>query len=234
MTDVEAKAKRAWVNACFATCLAFALPLAGCSFIEARPVTTRDDAKSVQLYQQAASRGDVPAMVNLGYMYERGMGRLPQDDVEAARLYRLAADQGSPLGRTNLAIMYAGGQGVEHDDTEAVRLLVLASQQDYNKAKLYLAAFYVAGRGGIASNDATAIGCLNFAAEHGEIWALHRIADMYEHGEGGLERNLNMAIQFNERMANKWGSREARAHLSILYEQRRQRDASTEGTLTAP
>jgi TPR repeat protein len=39
---------------------------------------------------------------NLGFLYSRGRGGLPQDDREAARLYKLAADQGNNFAQAVL------------------------------------------------------------------------------------------------------------------------------------
>ena len=44
-------------------------------------------------YRQAAERGNQLAQYNLGYMYEKGQGVLP-DEVQALMWYNLAAIQG--------------------------------------------------------------------------------------------------------------------------------------------
>lgn len=209
-------------------CCVLALSLTGCQTTREQPDVSFYADKAAAIYRDASLQGDPAAMVNLGYLYERGQG-VDRDEAEAARLYRGAADKGHLLGQFNLAVLYTGGRGVPQDDIAAVRLFRLASRQGHEKATTYLAAFYVAGRGNIAADDAEAIAALHEAADAGgtgEIWALERLAAMYETGDGGVPKDLDRAIFYTERMADRWGSEAAKRHLGELYEQRRAQNSA--------
>ena len=78
----------------------------------------KDYAKAVQLYRPLAAAGNPEAQVNLGYMYDEGLG-VSRDYGEAVRWYRFAADQGEPQGLSNLANMYRDGVGVQQDYVQA-------------------------------------------------------------------------------------------------------------------
>ena len=69
-------------------------------------------------YRLAAEQGLATAQLNLGNMYNTGMGVL-KDDAEAVRWYRLAAEQGEATAQFNLGIMCANGEGVLKDSVIA-------------------------------------------------------------------------------------------------------------------
>jgi hypothetical protein len=86
------------------------------------------NAGAVRLYRQAADRGYVPAISNLGIMYRDAAG-VSRDIPEAVRLFRVAADQEYGPSQYYLGAMYENGTGVERDLAEAVRLYRLSAQQ---------------------------------------------------------------------------------------------------------
>ena len=55
----------------------------------------------MELYQQAADQGYLPAICDLGLCYELGMG-VEMDKLRAAELYREAADQDYAPAQCNL------------------------------------------------------------------------------------------------------------------------------------
>ena len=75
-----------------------------------------------------AEQGDATAQVNLGLMYEYGLG-VAQDYYEAVKWYRLAAEQGEAIAQYNLGYMYEYGRGVPQDDYEAVKWYRLSAEQ---------------------------------------------------------------------------------------------------------
>ena len=78
-------------------------------------LSAQDDLDTVR---QAAEQGDASAQLNLGFMYNTGMGVL-KDAAEAVRWYRLAAEQGLASAQFNLGNMYANGHGVLKDSVLA-------------------------------------------------------------------------------------------------------------------
>jgi len=63
--------------------------------------TTKDPAKAIQLYCEAARLGDVEAQYNIGWMYAMGRG-IPRDDATAAYFFTMAAKQGDQLAKRML------------------------------------------------------------------------------------------------------------------------------------
>lgn len=62
---------------------------------------TRDPAKAVRLYCEAARLGDVEAQYNLGWMYANGRG-VRRDDATAAYFFAMAAKQGDAVSQRML------------------------------------------------------------------------------------------------------------------------------------
>ncbi|MEM1143783.1 MAG: caspase family protein [Pseudomonadota bacterium] len=69
---------------------------------------------SLAVWMPAAEAGDVEAMVNVGEIFERGLGDQPNYEV-AAIWYRKAADAGNSRAQFNLGTLYEQGLGVPED-----------------------------------------------------------------------------------------------------------------------
>lgn len=83
----------------------------------------RSDGAAVRLYRKACADEDAWSCVNLGYMYEKGLG-VEQDYMEAARLYGLGCDGGNMRGCSNLGdVTYRGLGSVRSDRAEGLWLL---------------------------------------------------------------------------------------------------------------
>lgn len=80
---------------------------------------TKDVAKAIMLYQQAAELGHIGALYTLGKIYGEGVGTA-KDSVKAANWYRLAAGQGEVHAQHHLAQMYALGTGVPKSEQLAI------------------------------------------------------------------------------------------------------------------
>ena len=63
-------------------------------------------------------KGHLEAQLNLGFMYNQGLG-VPQDNIEAAKWYRQAAEQGLAEAQAELGTLYFHGLGVPQDFFEA-------------------------------------------------------------------------------------------------------------------
>ena len=98
----------------------------------------QDDARAVELYQQAADMGYARAMHNLGFMYAEGRG-VGQDEFKALDFYRAALEQSYLPAATSLGIAYAEGRGVTREPRTAAMLLRKASAGGDKRAKDYLA-----------------------------------------------------------------------------------------------
>lgn len=73
----------------------------GCNYLYGTGNKTKDYAKALEYFQVAANRGHSNSQVNLGFMYDQGMG-VPQDYSEAAKWYLKAAAQGDEDAKKKL------------------------------------------------------------------------------------------------------------------------------------
>ena len=80
-----------------------------------------DYPKAAIWFQKAASLNYVPALTQLGVMYNSdGSLGVPEDHAEAAQLYMKAAQAGDAQAMNNLGLMYGRGQGVPQDIAKAL------------------------------------------------------------------------------------------------------------------
>ena len=94
-------------------------------------VLPQDYKKAASYYDRAASQGDAVACVNLGCLYEKGLG-VEQDMGKAARLYRKAARQGDAEAYFCLGCLY---EKHYHDVSEAIRWYRQAARAGHEKAE---------------------------------------------------------------------------------------------------
>lgn len=82
--------------------------------------------------QRRARGGDAEAQVDLGALYEKGMGGVNRDGAEALRWYRRAADQGNVYGQYFYALLLGrGSSGVTRDEETAAIWFAKASAQRF-------------------------------------------------------------------------------------------------------
>ncbi len=102
---------------------------------------TKDYAKAMKYARIAAERGNTDAMVDIGLMYNNGLG-VTQDYAEAVKWYRKAAEQGDAWGQNNLGNKYRDGLGVTQDYSEAVKWYRKAAEQGNANAQCSLGYMY--------------------------------------------------------------------------------------------
>jgi tetratricopeptide (TPR) repeat protein len=89
-----------------------------------------DHVEAMKHYRKAADQGHAGAQVNVGYLYDRGLG-VQQDYAEAMKWYRLSADQGNATAQNNVGVLYHNGWGVPQDHGEALRWYRKGTDQNY-------------------------------------------------------------------------------------------------------
>ena len=87
-------------------------PGLGCKYLNGKGVA-RDYAKAMQRFLRAIEGAHSGARVNLGYMYQNGLG-VKQDLKAAFNLYCNASSD-KATGAYNMAMIYRDGLGVEKD-----------------------------------------------------------------------------------------------------------------------
>jgi uncharacterized protein len=173
--------------------------------------------EAIKHYKLAASLGTVPALVDLGEMFQEengGMlvgtrGKFPADHAEGLRCLREAAQKGDTWGMFGLGIAYEEGKGVDENLDEALvwyqksasagniqgmikSAQLLRQKRRFNEAIVWL-------RRGIEAGDS--------------YWrATMRLADMYEAGEG-VPRDHNEAVRLYE-LADNAGELDALSWLA--------------------
>jgi TPR repeat protein len=143
-------------------------------------IATGDLERAVTLYQDAADRGDLRAMVSLGLLMEQGQG-LPQNQTEALRLYQKAANGGSPDGMINLAYALFNGAGVQPDPDRAIALFRAAADLGSPIATFNLG---VLTQDGVTGEPAEALALFRKAAQAGEMRGYVAGAILLDEGRG--------------------------------------------------
>ncbi|TIL63797.1 MAG: sel1 repeat family protein, partial [Mesorhizobium sp.] len=103
--------------------------------------------------QQAADRGHVRAVFELGYLHATGTG-LAADRKQANTFYAAAADKGDPYGMTSWGRALFHGYGVERDTGKGLDLLLKAASMGHTYAMNDLAAIFTEGRNGVPADQA--------------------------------------------------------------------------------
>jgi uncharacterized protein len=88
-------------------------------------VVERDYEKARKYHLQAAKAGEARSMMDLGTIYEQGLG-VPADLIEAARWYEWSAKYGHGPAQYNIATMLETGEGGRKDEVEAYMYYLLA------------------------------------------------------------------------------------------------------------
>ena len=122
---------------------------------------------SLRELKRAALQGHIVAQFNLGWMYEKGVGGVPQDYTQATEWYRMAAEQADAWAQNNLGEMYARGDGVPQDYVQAYMWLSLAITGGFKPAVHY--------RNGLARKMTTA-----------QIAEAERLVIQHEAGTSGV------------------------------------------------
>ena len=82
--------------------------------------SNHDYLEAVKWYRRSADQGLSGAQVNLGLLYDLGLG-VEQDPVRSAHWFILAAAQDDPDGEFDLGICYLHGSGIQQDWEAAIK-----------------------------------------------------------------------------------------------------------------
>lgn len=84
-----------------------------------------DHAAALEIWRSIAKKGHPAAQFQIGLLYHRGEGVLPNLK-QAAHWYRKAADRGDADAQLNLGLLYAQGEGVKRSYVSAYKWFSLA------------------------------------------------------------------------------------------------------------
>ena len=134
--------------------------------------------EALDLWEPAAEKGNVDALVNMAQLYRLGLG-VEQDDAKAFELYEKAAQQGSDDAQVNVAFQMLMGKGVDQNREGAAGWFAKAADQGNALAQYNLGLMYEKGIG-VGRNRDFAIELYQVAASKGQRRAQARLDALEE------------------------------------------------------
>ena len=176
----------------------------GVKFLEGKDV--EQDFKAALLwFEKAAAQGNVPAMEQLGFMHERGLGC--EVDIKSAKeWYEKAVEKGDAAAMVALGQMYFRGyDGIEKDYAKAGEYfkkaaLIWRAVEPENQWKVlyafyYLGCIYTEGLG-VEKDLMLGQRCFLLGAHNGNAICLRSLALAYKKGSLGLVKSPGRAKEW--------------------------------------
>lgn len=164
--------------------------------------------------QQAADRGHVRAVFELGYLYATGTG-VGVDRKQANSFYAAAADKGDPYGMTSWGRALFNGYGVERDTAKGLDLLLKAAAMGHTYAMNDLGAIFTEGRNGVTADQARAVAFLEAGVQRQDMYSMNLLGRNYLSG-AGVEKNPEKALALFQK-ATELGQPYAPGSLARMY-----------------
>lgn len=127
--------------------------IVGCAFCGAamadpadEAFRARDFARAERIWQEQAAQGSADAMLDLGLLYDLGLG-VPRDTATALRWYLEAAERGLAEAQFNVAVMLDSGVGGREEASAAAAWYSRAAANGHARARYNLGLLYEAGEG---------------------------------------------------------------------------------------
>ncbi|MDX8442139.1 caspase family protein [Mesorhizobium australafricanum] len=149
-----------------------------------------DEAKKA--IQEAADKGHVRAVFELGYLNATGTGT-PANRKQANSFYAAASDKGDPYGMTSWGRALFNGYGVERDTGKGLDLLLKAAAMGHTYAMNDLAAIFTEGRNGVPADPARAVAFLKAGVERQDMYSMNLLGRNYLAGTG-VEKDPKTAL----------------------------------------
>jgi tetratricopeptide (TPR) repeat protein len=164
--------------------------------------------------QQAADRGHVRAVFELGYLHATGTG-VAVDRKKANTFYAAAADKGDPYGMTSWGRALFHGTGVERDTAKGLDLLLKAASMGHTYAMNDLGAIFTEGRNGVTADQARAVAFLEAGVQRQDMYSMNLLGRNYLSG-AGVEKNEKTALDLFQK-ATELGQPYAPSNLARMY-----------------
>ncbi|MBF0359185.1 MAG: SEL1-like repeat protein [Magnetococcales bacterium] len=94
-----------------------------------KPVKDADLVRTAGWFYNAAHKGDIKSQIELGMMYQVGLG-VKEDPTKAAYYFNMAAQEDNSEAQRLLARLYYWGSGVPKNLTQALKWYILADGQE--------------------------------------------------------------------------------------------------------
>jgi TPR repeat protein len=160
----------------------------------AKEVGMQDYGKAVEYFNKAIQYGSLRAYTDLAICYEEGLG-VERDTDKALKLIYTAAQNGFAYANTRLGCYYLHGTLFETDYDKAFEYLSKAEKGGDGVAYYYLGRIYKYAIGR-PENPELALKYFRRAAGHEIVEAYIEIGDAYTIGYGGLEVNVQEAVEY--------------------------------------
>ncbi|WP_027143747.1 caspase family protein [Mesorhizobium sp. WSM3626] len=140
-----------------------------------------DEAKKA--IQEAADKGHVRAVFELGYIAASGIGTAV-DPKKANGFYAPASDKGDPYGMAAWGRALFNGLGVERDTGKGLDLLLKAAAMGHTYSMNELASIFTEGRNGVPKDYARAVAFLKAGVERQDMYSMNLLGRSYLSGRG--------------------------------------------------
>lgn len=148
---------------------------------------------------KAANRGVLQAQLKIGKMYQEGVG-VGKDIDQAIYWFHRAATEGNAEAQYLLGKIYHYGSDTEVDRAAAHSWFEKAAQQGYEGAIMLLNLIESIGYQ-IDEGWHNRLPGLRKLADDGDLEAEYQLAQRYEHGIGGVKKDVAMALDLYRRAA---------------------------------
>ncbi|CUH63469.1 Putative beta-lactamase HcpC precursor [Thalassovita gelatinovora] len=169
--------------------------------------------RAVDLFANAAARGQTEAQYYLARLYLSGLGT-PADPVQAFNWFLAAAEGGNVSAQYEVSKAYSRGRGTKLNTEEAVRWLRRAAEEGHTEAQFFVSLAMDTGNG-MEQNKHAAVDWLRRSAEGGMILAQRVLGMKYIAGET-VEPNAEEALRWLT-LAAKRGDTQAAYELGTAY-----------------
>lgn len=171
-------------------------------------------AELLALLTSEAEKGNAQAMVNLGQLYENGMG-VRRNFTTAFEWYAKAAQAADPQGYMRVGAAYEIGLGTPVDLEKAFQNYEKAASLQLPDGLYKLAEMYIHGLG-VEQNQAWGVSLLERAEKAGHLGAANDLGLIHFEGLYGREKDLTKAREMFIHAA-ELGSGEAMKNVGVIY-----------------
>lgn len=158
--------------------------------------TTKNVAKAVKLFEEAAKLGNNEAAVNLAFVYlTSSKGASGNLRSAILKLFNQAAEGGNVTAQYMMGMIYYNGFGIAKNDDRAFQLLKKAASQ-YDEAQYQLALRYMNAEG-TPRNYGNAVNNLTKAALQGHIPSMLWLGDIFAEGTSYPKNEYKAYVWYN-------------------------------------